>query len=237
MNEQYLQKTASTELANGASPVQDGGPAVSEDFLLRSFPRLAAKVHTLWLKATYPFAAFGEKVSIPFSCQISRSMAPGISLGDNVTLSRDVWLNVAPGSENSEAKIILGNGCEIGRRSTISARNRIVLEADVLMAPSVLIMDHNHEYSDVDVPIRHQGVTRGGRIFIERNCWLGHGAVIVCNRGELTIGRNSVVGANAVVTRSFPAYSVIAGNPATLIRTYDRQTGNWVKSEAECKQQ
>jgi acetyltransferase-like isoleucine patch superfamily enzyme len=98
-------------------------------------------------------------------------------------------------------------------------------------------MDHNHEFSDVEMPIRHQGVTRGGRIFIERNCWLGHGAVIVCNHGELTIGRNSVVGANAVVTRSFPAFSVIAGNPATLIRTYDRQTGNWVKSEAACKQQ
>jgi acetyltransferase-like isoleucine patch superfamily enzyme len=236
VNERYLQKVESTELPNSASRLQNGRPAVSEDFILRGLPRLASKVHSLWLKTMYPFAAFGEGVSIPGSCQISRSMASEISVGDDVTLGRDVWLNVAPGSESSEAKIVLGSGCEIGRRSTISARNRIFLEADVLLAPSVLIMDHSHEFSDVEIPIRHQGVTRGGRIFIQRNCWLGHGAVIVCNHGELTIGRNSVVGANAVVTRSFPAFSVIAGNPAILIRTYDRQTGTWMKSEAACKQ-
>lgn len=189
--------------------------------------RVATKLNSIWLRKTYPFATFGRNVSIHYSCDIQRSISEQISIGDDVYMAPDIWLNIAPGSDNSGPKIVLGSGCGIGRRSTISARNKIVLEADVLLAPSVLIMDHNHEYSDVERPIHAQGVTTGGQIFIGRNCWLGQGAVIVCNQGELVLGRNSVVGANAVVTRSFPPFSVVAGAPAKLVRSFDVDSGKW----------
>ena len=204
-----------------AAPVARDDRMVHED-PLHWVSRVATKLNSIWLQRTYRFAGFGKKVGVHYSCDILRSMSSYISFGDGIYLAPDVWLNVAPGSTEAGPKIVIGSGCKIGRRATISARNRIVLEADVLLAPSVLIMDHNHEFSDPEKPIHAQGVTEGGRIFIERNCWLGHGAAILCGSRDLSLGRNSIVGANAVVTKSFPPFSIIAGNPATLVRTYSQ---------------
>jgi acetyltransferase-like isoleucine patch superfamily enzyme len=194
------------------------------------FPAAFEWLHTRWLKKTYPFVGFGKRVSVHHSCDIPRSSAPGIQIGDNVYLAQDVWLVVQPESTTPRPQIVLGNGCKIGRRSSIAARNSVILGDDVLLSPDVLIRDHNHQFGDVTKPIVKQGLTAGGRIIIEKNCWLGCFVVILGDKGELRIGQNSVIGANSVVTRSVPAYSVVAGNPARVVKAYDHNTGTWVRA-------
>ena len=70
--------------------------------------------------------------------------------------------------------------------------------------------------------------SQGGTIRIEDECWIGFGTVIVCEQGELVIGRHSVVGANSLVTRSIPPYSVVSGDPARIVKQYDFSQGKWV---------
>jgi len=158
-------------------------------------------------------------------------MSPEMSIGDNVYIAEHVWMTAIPGGRTDiHPKLVIGNRCSIGKRTSLSAHNCIVLEDDVLIGPSVVMMDYNHEFTDPKRPIKDQGVTEGGRIIIERNSWIAQGAAILCGRGELVIGRNSVVGANAVVTRSCPPCSVLVGNPARIVRSYDPEARAWVRA-------
>jgi len=192
-------------------------------------PRFLSKANSIWLKGTYPFDECGHRVSIHYSCEIRRFYAHKIRIGDSVTLHRDVWLNVPIIPEGSEPAIVIGRGSSVGRRSVITAINQICLGEYVLMAPGVFITDHNHEYSDVNQPIVQQGLTSGGRIVIEQNCWVGYCSMIIAAKNDVVIGRNSVVGAHSIVTQSCPAYSVLAGNPAEVIKRFDTVSGKWLQ--------
>jgi acetyltransferase-like isoleucine patch superfamily enzyme len=201
-------------------------PPLEDPLTLAS--RALTKLYSLWVRATYPFASCGRGLSIHYAAEIRRTKANRISLGNSVLIAKDAWINISNPAESDEPVVLFGDGCIIARRSMISARNRIQIEQNVILSPSVLIMDHSHSYEDVTVSIESQGVTEGGTIRIGEGSWIGHGAAIVCNRGDLVLGRNCVVAANALVTRSFPPYSVISGNPARVVRQFDPTTKSWV---------
>jgi acetyltransferase-like isoleucine patch superfamily enzyme len=175
----------------------------------------------------YPFASIGQNVSFHPTSKVSRQRAGRVSLGHCVRLLEYAWLNVATDVPSGEPTVIIEDNCSIGYGTIISGKNRVHLERDVLVGQHVVIQDHSHAYEDINVPIIRQGITDGGQIRIGEGSWIGHGAAILCSRGDLTIGRHCVVSANCVVMRSIPDYSVVFGSPATIIRQYDPATGVW----------
>jgi len=194
---------------------------------IRFIPRVLTKLYNMWLKLAYSFAYLGKKVSIHYTCDLHNTDL--IAIGDFVTVHRDVWLHAhRPPAGYGEALLRIGDRCFIGRRSHIAAKNSVVIENNVLLAASVLIQDHGHEFSDIDVPIKDQGAANGGTIRIGQGCWIGQGAAIVCDSGELVLGRNCVVGVNAVITKSIPPYSVVSGNPARVVKQFDTMKSAWV---------
>lgn len=194
---------------------------------LEFFPRALTKLYSLWVRLVYPFASIGHGVSFHYTSQVYRPRALRISLGNSVSLRKDAWLNVATDEPTGEPVIVLEDNCHIGYGSIISAKNCIHLERDVLVGQQVIIVDHNHAYEDITIPVVKQDITEGGRIRIGQGSWIGRGAAIICPKGELTIGRNCVIAVNSVVTRSIPDYSVVVGMPARIIRQYDPETRSW----------
>jgi len=194
---------------------------------LQLLPKVLTKLFSIWVSLTYPFASKGRNLSFHFTSDLARERAARISLGNSVSLQKDSWRNFATEDPTGEPVIVIDDDCCIGNGSIISAKNRIHLERDVLVGQQVIMLDHNHEYEDITQPVSKQGVTQGGRIRIGQGSWIGRGAAIICPRGELTIGRNCVVGINSVVMGSIPDYSVVFGSPAVIIRQYDPETRAW----------
>lgn len=198
---------------------------------LQLFPRTLSKLYTLWVRSTHPFISLGDGASFHYTCDLWNTGR--MQIGKQLTVHRDVWLHTrSPRDHNGEPLLIIDDYCFIGRRSHIDAKNLIHIERGVILAAGVLIQDHGHAFDDVSIPIRDQGVTQGGRVRIGEGTWIGQGAVIICDNGELTLGRNCVVAANAVVTRSAPPYSVLSGNPARIVKQFDPVKGVWVLGAA-----
>jgi acetyltransferase-like isoleucine patch superfamily enzyme len=83
-----------------------------------------------------------------------------------------------------------------------------------MIADRVYISDIDHEYRDDRLPVIAQGVYSKGPVLLKAGCWIGVGAVILPG---VTVGRNAVVGANAVVTRDVPDFAVVGGVPAKIL--------------------
>jgi acetyltransferase-like isoleucine patch superfamily enzyme len=214
---------------NYSAEQRQGGSsqAARDEDPLSWFPALATRFHTLWLAWTYSFASFGKGAWGHYSCRVARSAAPYISLGKGVGLARDVRLDVCANPSTDAPILIMEDGSGLQRRGVISARNGVHVMRNVMFGFAVLVMDHAGDAAVGADSVRRNKPT-GGTIRIEEDCWIGSGAVIVCEEGELVIGRHSVVGAHSVVRRSIPAYSVVTGDPARIVKHYDFSKGNWV---------
>jgi serine acetyltransferase len=182
--------------------------------------RAMNRIHTGWLRMKRRFCFIGKNVSIHHESLIGAKASRSIWLGNDVEIGRQAHLEAETElTQQDEPALVIEDGCLLYPRVEIRAGNRVHLEKGVMVMQEVLISNREGE---------HENLCEG-EIRIGAGSWIGPGAAIVSSAGPVTLGCHCVVNANAVVSKSAPAYSVLSGNPAIVVRRYDPDKKMWVR--------
>lgn len=149
------------------------------------------------------------------SCVVDCVSRDGIHFGRNVKIAAFSRLIASGTLSDLGIGIRIGDNVGVGEFAYIGGAGGVTIGADTIIGQYFSVHPENHVFDDPDVPIREQGVTRAG-IEIGSGCWIGAKVTII---DGVKIGRNCVVAAGCVVTKSFPDHSLIGGVPGKLLKT------------------
>lgn len=146
-----------------------------------------------------------------------------------VTLKSDVYIGykasiIVLKQGQSQPNLTIGDGTKIRRFSHIVCINEIIIEDKVLIADKVFISDNIHSYKKADIPIVEQALEFVANVKIGTGTCIGENVCIIGAK----IGRNCTIGANSVVTKDIPDYSIAVGSPAKVIKIFDFDKFEWV---------
>lgn len=124
---------------------------------------------------------------------------------------------------NNVGAIIIGDNSLIGISTTLIGP--VTIGRDVLLAQNVVVSGLNHGYKDIHTSIRAQKVNTAP-VVIEDEAWIGANVSITAG---VTIGKHAIVAAGSTVLKSIPPYSIVGGNPARILKQYNKETATWEK--------
>lgn len=164
------------------------------------------------------FKHFGKNTRIEkFVCFKNKK---NISIGSNCLISSycriECWCSY--NKKNYNPTIIIGDGTLINRNCHITAINSINISSNCLLGSNILITDHNHGFlnnEEKEIPPYKRDLFSKGSVEIGEYTWIGDNCIIL---DGVKIGKNCVIGANTVVTKSIPDCSVVCGNPGKIIK-------------------
>ena len=142
---------------------------------------------------------------------------------NNFSLGKDSTIEDFCTINNGVGDVIIGDRSRIGMSNVLIGP--VLIGNDVMFAQNIVLSGLNHGYEKIDVVPHKQEVVKK-QIIVQDEVWIGANSVVVAG---VTIGKHSVVAAGSVVTKDVPAFSVVAGNPAKLLKKYNFETNKWEK--------
>jgi acetyltransferase-like isoleucine patch superfamily enzyme len=173
-----------------------------------------------WVQRPWGIGQLGARVRIAYPRRLRGRQH--INIGTSTRIGAHAWLEAIThyAGERFTPRIHIGRDVAIGRYTTITATKGVHIGDGCLFSEGVYISDTAHDVGGFgELALAQRGLVFGGEVHIGPRCFLGYR---VCVMPGVSLGEGCVVGAHAVVTKSFAAGSVLAGVPARLLSKEER---------------
>lgn len=172
--------------------------------------RLRVHLHTLFMRPR--FREFGKGALVACHTRQLRGLER-VEVGEGSVFGEGLILTTW-----QQGTVRVGRNCHFGFSNQLTASNNITIGNALLTGANVLISDNAHGrsvLSDMMIPPLERPIYSKGPVVIGDNVWLGQN---VCVLAGVTIGDGAIVAANSVVTHDVPAFCIVAGSPAIVVK-------------------
>jgi acetyltransferase-like isoleucine patch superfamily enzyme len=176
-----------------------------------------------WMIQKYRFGSFGK--NSVFQKPLIIYNKKRIFISNNVTIRPGIRIEPIKryGSQTFSPEIVIGEGTNIEQCCHITSANKVIIGEKVTIAGFSMITDIDHDYMEIGKGILQQDLLVKSTEIGDES-FIGMGARIMPG---VHIGKHCIIGANCVVTRDIPDYSVAVGIPAKIIKKYNIITNKW----------
>ena len=155
------------------------------------------------------YSSFGGKLANRLRVSLCKNIF--LKCGSIQTINRKVRFG-------SGKNVVIGDGSGIGANTEIPSS--IIIGENVILSRNCFILNRNHRFEDINTPIVKQGFKEDKLTIIEDDCWIGMNTLLTPGRH---IKRGTIVGMGSVLTKDFPEYVIVGGNPANIIKYRTQQ--------------
>lgn len=191
--------------------------------MLRTLKHITKKIISLTYSHFYGSFGEGSKIQYPRTLLRNRKH---IFIGKNVFIRKYARIEPVTNYDGEKFRPVIKicDNVNIEQNVHITCAESVIIGNNVSILPDVLVTDINHPYSDVNLPPKFQQLEHSP-VSIGDDSIIGMGARILPG---VKIGKHCCIGANAVVTKDVPDYSVAVGIPAKVIKTYSFDRQKWI---------
>lgn len=185
------------------------------------------------IKLSIIYSMLKNSIKFRFSKNISKKIFLGpnvqffginnIIIRENCTIGENSLFTVN-NRMNSNIQLTINSNVYIGRNNFISVGKLVNINDYCIFGNNCSFICSDHIFNSPLIPYALSGNSFDKRIVIGVNCWLGHGVTVV---GNVKIGHGSIVGANTMITKDIPPFSMVVGNPFKIIKTFNFETNKW----------